>query len=137
MRFYIISCLLSFIFYFECLVSADVRNDRYFTDMDRILDVYGRPGVPNTVRQRNIPQLIEFYRRYPNDMRLTANERREFEKLISDYEKSRSVLVDSVPAQGGLISQISANLIARYMYNWFNKKKEDEPRHGSTTTELP
>ncbi|XP_017048872.1 protein Turandot X [Drosophila ficusphila] len=140
MRFYFISILTLFIGYF-CSASADINDPNYDADRNSILDIFHNPAVNNSTKERNIPELINFYRRYPNAVHLTDVEKQQFEGFIREYQGSRNVLIDGVPAQGGSIGYAFGHFLGKlgtgYFRSLFNKKKEDESKRASTSTVKP
>ncbi|XP_016983832.2 protein Turandot X [Drosophila rhopaloa] len=128
MRFYF-SSLLAVIFGVICSESADINDPHYEADRRFILDIFHNPSVNNSTRERNIPELIAFYRRYPNDVHLSDVDKQQFERFIFEYNESRNVLIDGVPPQGGIIGSIFGNFLGRLGYKYFEclfNKKRDE-----------
>ncbi|XP_052859210.1 protein Turandot X [Drosophila gunungcola] len=140
MRFYF-SSLLTVIVSFICSANADINDSQYEANRRFILDTFHNSSVDNSTREENISELVAFYRRYPNDVPLTNADKEQFERFIREYDEYRKVLIDGVPPQGGVIGSIFGNFLGRvgfrYVGSLFNKKKEDEKRRGTNSTELP
>jgi len=85
--------------------------------------------VNDSIKEKNIPQLIAFYQRYPTDVPLSDADRQQFERFIHDYREYRAVLVDGAPPQGGSFGNIFGHFLGRvgtrYISSLFNKKREE------------
>ncbi|XP_017074741.2 protein Turandot X [Drosophila eugracilis] len=141
MGFYSINFLVAVLSIF-CLAFADLNDSQYESQRNLILDIYHNPSVNNAAKERHIPQLIAFYRRYPNEVPLSNLDKQEFEKFIHDYEEPRSTTIDGVGPQGGSVGYVFGNFIARigarYFTSIFNKKeKESEGKRGANSTTTP
>lgn len=124
--------------YFGCLVTLllyvlfSVGDPQYDADRNRILDIFHSPNVTRFTWERNMPELIAFYRRYPNAVNQTQAEKLQFEQFISEYNRGPTQLVDGVPAQGGalttLIGVFTGKLGFQYISSLFNQTKDDEKK---------
>ncbi|XP_016959639.1 protein Turandot X [Drosophila biarmipes] len=139
MGFYF-SSLLAVILGTVCSASADTTDPCYEAQRRHILEVYHNPTVNDLTKERNIPDLISFYLRYPNAVPLSNEDRQQFERFIHNYREFRNVLVDGVPPQGGTIGSIFGNFMgrvgSRYIMSLFNKKQEGQGSPVSNSTVL-
>ncbi|XP_037732067.1 protein Turandot X [Drosophila subpulchrella] len=140
MGFYF-SILLVVMLSIVCSVSADIDCPNYDAQRNRILDIYHNPIVNDLTKERNIPDLISFYRRYPNAVSLSDSDKQQFDRFIHNYQEFRTVLIDGVPPQGGTIGSIFGNFLgrvgSRYVLSLFNQKQEGQANRGTNSTVLP
>ncbi|XP_026850667.1 protein Turandot X [Drosophila persimilis] len=115
-----LSCLLCLIVCLLCSVKAQ-KDDQYDTEKSRILEIYNNPAVDEFTKERNIPKLIEFYRRYPARIQLPDADKRQWDEFVARYTESQTKLVDGLPAQGGwvgsVLSSTVGNLIAKFIFS--------------------
>ncbi|XP_017118532.1 protein Turandot X [Drosophila elegans] len=140
MRVYF-SSLLTVIVSFICSANAEINGSQYEANRRLILVIFHNSSVNNPTREEHLSELVAFYRRYPNDVPVTNADKQQFERFIREYDKYRKVLIYGVPPQGGVIGSIFVNFLGRvgfrYVGSLFNKKKENEKRRGTNSTELP
>jgi len=135
------SSLLAVILSIVCSVSGDIDCPNYDAQRNHILDVYHNPIVNDLTKERNIPDLISFYLRYPNAVSLSDSDKQQFDRFIHNYREFRTVLIDGVPPQGGTIGSIFGNFLgrvgSRYISSLFNQKQEGQAIHGTNSTASP
>ncbi|XP_017056629.1 protein Turandot E-like [Drosophila ficusphila] len=105
-----LSCLLVV---FGCLLgSGHAQSNAEFTAKARqMLAIYGNPKTPVTTKQRNLPQLVEFYEKYSSRLQLTNEERSTLNTAVRRYRAQEAMTIDGVPAQGGFWSILIPSVI--------------------------
>ncbi|KAH8292063.1 hypothetical protein KR054_004428, partial [Drosophila jambulina] len=79
------------------------QGDQTFnSELTRLKNVYGSDSVNQYDKYRNIPELMNFYEKYGNQLQLTPEERRQGDNALRQYkeEQAKQPLVEGVPAQG-------------------------------------
>ncbi|XP_041630333.1 protein Turandot X [Drosophila kikkawai] len=124
--------------YFGCFVTLilyvlfSLGDPQYEADRNRILETFYGSNGTRVSWERNIQQLIDFYRRYPNAVPQSQADKQEFEQFIAEYNNTPTQLIDGVPRQGGVVSTVVAFLAGklgfRYIYSLFTQKKNDEKK---------
>lgn len=109
--------------------TANTNSSSYEEHRNYLLNIFHNPFVNDSIKEKNIPQLIAFYQRYPTDVPLSDADRQQFERFIHDYREYRAVLVDGAPPQGGAFGNIFGHFLGRvgtqYISSLFNKKREE------------
>ncbi|XP_039492976.1 protein Turandot X [Drosophila santomea] len=142
MQFYISSLLICVLLGIVRFASACTYSSSYEAHRNNLLNIFHNPFVNDSIKERNIPELIAFYHRYPTDVPLSDADRQQFERFIHDYREYRRVLIDGVPPQGGTFGNVFGHFLgrvgSRYISSLFNKKREEGlSTHAKNSTTPP
>ncbi|XP_043655853.1 protein Turandot X [Drosophila teissieri] len=142
MWFYISSLLICVLLGIVRFASAGTYSSSYEAHRNSLLNIFHNPFVNDSIKERNIPELIAFYHRYPTDVPLSDADRQQFERFIHDYRDYRRVLIDGVPPQGGTFGNVFGHFLGRvgtrYISSLFNKKREEgQSTHAKNSTTPP
>ncbi|XP_043064739.1 protein Turandot E-like [Drosophila ficusphila] len=98
--FNIYSCLLVVL---GCLLgTGHAQSNAEFTEQARqMLAIYANPKAHITTKQRNLPELADFYEKYSSRLELTDEERSSIDTAVKKYREQEALQEDGVPPQGG------------------------------------
>ncbi|EDV48323.1 protein Turandot X [Drosophila erecta] len=141
MGFYISSLLICVFLGIVRFASAGTYSSSYEAHRNYLLNIFHNPFVNDSIKERNIPELIAFYHRYPTEVPLSDEDRQQFERFIHDYREYRRVLIDGVPPQGGSFGNIFGHFLGRvgtrYILSLFNKQREEGLSNQATNSTIP
>ncbi|KAH8268057.1 hypothetical protein KR018_010619, partial [Drosophila ironensis] len=120
---WLIGCIFIWLFY----KANAIQDDRYIAARSSLIEIFLGPGTSRSNKERNIPKLIDFHRRYPTEVALTDEEKTLLENYITDYEAYHNTLVDGLPPQGGfyglLLNMRMGDILRIYVEHLFDQSQ--------------